>query len=328
MTKPTAAQTATGIVTARPSAYNMVDPRQIGRRPGFNPRFEFGEIEELAKSIKYQATQLAVPGGLLQAIIVKKSDEVAGKPLVLVDGDRRLTAVELLLELSDKGDPNGYDFPEGIPARLAPKDQTAIADLIQTFEAGQNKAFLPLEEAAAYLRMRESGMTVEEIGKAVQRAHMHIVSTLALLKADESLTEALKSGDVKGTMAKEIAVVARGDKAKQKELVADIKAAKGDKVALKKVKEKIAAQRVAKNEAKGKTLKVRPLTADQLSTIGAKLAKHLTVVLKEAKIDPDMSNDDLLAWVKADEARAAAYTFGALQALKAAAGTKGIELEA
>ena len=79
------------------------------------------------------------------------------------------------------------------------------------------------------------------------------------------------------------------------------------------------------NDAKaGKTLKIRALSDDQLSSMGAKLAKHLVAVMKEAGIAEDT---DLLAWVESDESRAAAYTFGALQALKAAAGVKDIKLE-
>ena len=113
-----------GIITPRLSAYNMVDPKAVFRKPGHNPRFDWGDLDELAKSIKYQAIECAVPGGLLNAIIIKRRDVSSFE---LVDGDRRLHAVELLLKWHAEGKPEGYDFPEGIPARLAAKDQTEVA---------------------------------------------------------------------------------------------------------------------------------------------------------------------------------------------------------
>lgn len=311
----TSATPIVAVVQARPSAYNMINPRAVKRAEGFNPRFDFGEIAELAKSIRVQATEHAVPGGLLQPIRVKK----AGGGFELIDGDRRLTAIELLLDLNDKGKPDGYAFAEGIPAFTVAKTQDDITSLVQMFEANTGKAFLPMEEAAAYKRMRDAGMTIEQIGKNVQRAHVHIVATLALLDADDSLKDAVKDKKIGGTMAKKIATAARGDKTKQAELVKEAVAAGGDKKKKRVVVGKIEQARAAKAAKKGKTLKMRALTDDQLSEMGERLAKHLKSVLKEAKVDPD---SDLRAWVAADEKLAAAFTFGVLEALKAAAGLK------
>lgn len=315
--------TNNGIITARLSAYNLIDPKAIVRKPGHNPRFDFGEIAELAKSIKFQATEGGVTGGLLQAIIVKRSGPAQFE---LVDGDRRLTAVEMLLKLYAEGKPEGYDFPEGIAARLANKDQSEITGLIQMFEANTGKPFLPLEEAAAYQKMKEAGMTIEQIGKAVQRAHVHIVATLALVDADESLKAAVADGSVGGTVAKKIATAARGDKKKQAELTEAVKTAtkSKDKKAIAAAKQKIEDARQDKAKAAGKTLKIRALTDAQLSALGDKVAKHLASVMKEAKLADDF---DLAKWVAEDDKLATAYTFGALQALKAAAGMKEVNME-
>lgn len=295
---------APGIIKARPSAYNLIDPTVVTRRAGFNPRFDFGEIEELSKSIK--------ANGLLMPIRVKR----LGEGFELVDGDRRLTAVELAIK-------GGHVFPEGIPTVIVDKAQDDVTSLIQMFESNTGKNFLPLEEAAAFKRMQDSGMTIEQIGKSVQRAHVHIVATLALLTADESVKAAVKDKKIGGTMAKKIATAARGDLAKQAELVNDAIAAGKDAKKKRVVVAKVEAARVAKAKSKGKTLKIRALTDDQLSEIGAKMAKHLQSLIKEAKLDPQ---DDLRAWVKADDKLAVAYTLGALDALKVAAGEK-ISLE-
>lgn len=313
--------TTNGIVTARLSSYNMVDPKAIIRKPGHNVRFDFGEIEQLAKSIKFQATECNVPGGLLNAILIKR---ISPDQFELVDGDRRLTAVELLLKWADEGKLDGYAFPAGIPARLADKSLDEITGLIQMFEANTGKSFLPLEEAAAYKKMRDAGLTIEKICQAVQRAHVHVVATLALLEADQSLQEAVKGKKITGTLAKDIATAARGNLAKQAELVNDAIAAGTDAKKKRVVVQKVRAARVAKAASKGKTLKMRALTDDQLSEIGAKLAKHLQALIKECptKVEPE----ELTELIKKDEMLAVAFTFGALQGLKAAAGVK-VELE-
>lgn len=313
--------TTNGIVTARLSAYNMVDPKAIVRKPGHNPRFDFGEIAELAKSIKFQATDCKVPGGLLNAILIKRTGPATFE---LVDGDRRLTAVELLIKMAAEGKPDGYDFPEGIPARLADKALDEVTGLIQMFEANTGKPFLPLEEAAAYKKMQDAGMSIEQIGKAVQRAHVHIVATLALLTAAPELKDAVKSGKVGGTVAKKIATAARGDLKKQAELVNDAIAAGKDAKKKRVVVQKIEQARADKAAKKGKTLKIRALTDDQLSDLGARVSKHIQALMKEAKLEADA---DLFAWVKADDKLAVAYTLGALNALKVAAGDKKISLE-
>lgn len=309
---------AAGIVK-RTSAFNA-DPRAIGRREGFNPRINFGEIEELAKSIKANT--------LLQPLRVKRVAPYVrddGKGIYgaipvhfeLVDGDRRLTAIELIL----KKDPNA--FPEGVPVILVDKAQDEIKDLIQMFEANTGKPFEPLEEAAAYDKMRKAGMTVKQIGAAVGRKHMHVMSILALIDGDESLKAAAKAGTIGKTMAKDIAVHARGDAAKQAELTKAAVEAGGDKKKLRAVKAQLDQARRGKAAKKGRTLKIRALSDDQLSALGSTLAEKMATLLKEAGKPLDF---DMQAWVGKNEDLALAASFGALQALKAAAGVD-IKLE-
>lgn len=307
--------TTNGIIKARPSAYNLVDPKAVKRREGWNPRFDFGEIEELAKSIKYQAAECGVPGGLLNPIRVQRAEE----GFLLIDGDRRLTAVEQLLAWHAAGDARGHDFAEGIPAFVVGKDQNEIVSLIQMFEANSGKPFLPLEEAQAYKRLRDQGLTLEEIAKAVGRNHLHVNNTLALLEAGEELQSAVASGKVGGTMAKKIAVATRGDKKKAAELTKKAVEAGADKTKKRQVVKEVEQARVEKAAAKGKTLKVKPLDADDLSALGEKMAKQLNELLGDTGF---ATEEGLLAAVAGDAKMAAAFTLGAFQALKAAAGMK------
>ena len=297
---PAKSSNPVGIVK-RTNAY-FADPTMIGRKPGFNPRFDFGEIDELAKSIQVN--------GLLNPLRVKRVAAENGKVFELIDGDRRLTAIEHLLK-------KGHDFPEGVPVVVVDAKQEDVTSLVQMFEANSGKAFLPMEEAIAYKKMQDAGMSIKAIGEAVSRKHVHIVATLALLTADDSVQEAVKAGTVTGTTAKKIATAARGDKAKQKELIAQAKAVGKDRAKKAQLDKNLDDTRRAKAESKGKTIKMRALSDVELSAIGEHLAQAMAAKLKDAKKPLDF---DVRGWVAKDDQLALAFTFGALEALKAAAG--------
>lgn len=305
---------APGIVK-RSSAYNL-DPRVIGRRPGWNARFDFGEIEELAKSIK--------ANGMLNPLRVKRlSPAVDGKLFELIDGDRRLAAIEMLLA---KGD----DFADGVQAIIVEKSQDDLTSLFQMFEANNSKNFLPLEEAAFYKRMRDGdkeagikGLTIKQICERVGRKQVHVTATLAMLEMPDDVQADVKSGKISKTNAKDIAVHARGDKARQRELAAQAKAAGKDKDKKAALKRALDDSRRNKAASKGKTLKIRALSDEELSKIGQTLAASLADRMKDAGMSLDA---DIRATIVKDDKLALAATFGALEALKAAAGMK-INLE-
>ena len=292
---------ASAIVKARLSAFNMVDPRFIDRAPGFNPRQDFGDIEALAASIKVEGVQ--------QPLTLKRK---ADGRLELVDGDRRLTAIELLLS-------QGETFEEGIPAKLVDKDQDDVTGLIQMFVANTGKPFNPLEEATAFKKMRDAGMSLEQIAMSVGRNHVHVNNTLALLEAPESLREAVASGQVGLTVAKNIATAARGDTEKLAELTKQAVEAGGDKAKVAQVKEATEAARQERAEKEGRTLKVKPLTAEKLDDLGKKMAAQLQEALASAGISDDRA---LMAEVSGDNKLAAVFTLGVVMALKKAAGLK------
>lgn len=292
-------------VVKRSNAY-FIDPRSVARREGWNPRFDFGEIDALAISIQ--------ANGMLNPIRVKRlaKPDAQGRVFELIDGDRRLTACEQIIKK------NPAAFPDGIPAHIVDKGQDDLTSLIQMFEANSGKVFLPMEEAMAYKRMRDAGMTINDICKAVGRKAVHVTEILNLLNADESVKEAVQSGAIGKTMAKQIAKVAKGDKQAQKELVAKAAAAKkGDKAAKADLKTSVDKTHRATAAKRGKTLKIRALSDNQLSVIGKQMADHLVKLLEDA----DMSVEtDLVAMIRKDPKLVIAYTTGALDALKVAAG--------
>jgi ParB family chromosome partitioning protein len=300
---PAAGKNPAGIVRRPP--FNHADPRAITRRAGFNPRFDFGEIGQLAKSIR--------ANGVLMPLRVKRlAEEEGGKLFELVDGDRRLTAIEQIIA-------EGGDFPGGVPVIIVDKSQDDVTSLVQMFETNTGKAFLPLEKAAAFKRMRDAGLTLGDIEKRTGCSDNDIVGSLALLEADDEVVAAVRAGKISGGVAKSIAVNARGDRAKQAELAKEAAAAGKDRGAKRAVLKKIDDARRAKAEKKGLKLKMRALSDADLAEMGAALGETLKARLEAQGIGFDA---DLREWVSRDPELALAFTFGALEALKAAAGVK------
>lgn len=288
----------------------FVDPKSIKRKEGWNPRFDMGEIKELADQIKHQLAKDPDSGGLLNDLRIKK---VGDGTFELVDGDRRLTAIEMLMKA-------GTEFPSGVPAKLEAADADELELLIKMFVANDGKKFLPLEEAIAFKRMRDAKMTIKDIEKATGRSDNTIVGSLALLDADTEVIDAVKNRKITGGDAKAIAVNARGNQTKQRELVRKVVAAGKDKKARKAAKTAIDDSRRERAAARGRKLKIRALTDEELSTLGARVSEQLVASMAELGLAVDT---DLVKWVKDSDADVKiAYSFGALQAFKAAAGVR------
>lgn len=317
----TARALPSGIVR-KTTGYNA-DPRRICRRSGWNTRFDFGDIANLAESIQIELARDPSNGGLLHDLRVKRLDKgdprAATHDFEIVDGDRRLTAIELLLE-------KGVEFPDGVGIKLVERTQDDLTSLIQMYTSNTGKPFLPLEEAAAFKRMRDAGMTILAISKAVGKADTHVIETLALLESDEELQAAVKDGSVGSTMAKMIATTARGDKEAQKELTKEAKAARGKgsdaKAAKARLLKKIEDKKAQKAAAKGKTLKIKSMTDDALSELGAKMAKALEIKVKEAGWKKFETLEEMVDAMAKDEKLTASFTLGVVMALRAAAGIK------
>jgi len=308
---------ASGLVK-KSTAYNA-DPARITTRPDWNDRFDYGDIESLANGI---ATTLQRDPARPYAtdMEVSRIDPADARSKLydfeVVTGHRRHAATQILLG-------RGVEFPQGVNIYLVDRKEDTVTRLTRLFNENNKKSLLPLEEAATLKRLRDEGLTVAQICAVVGRTDVHVRETLDLLTADASVQEAVKSGKVAGSMAKIIVSVAKGDAAAQQDLIADATAAKGkDKAAKARLLQKIADKRDANAVVKGKEAKIRALTDSQLSEIGERLAKHLKALLKEAKLDPELTQEGLVEWVKADDQLAAAYVAGAMDALKAAAGVK------
>ena len=185
------------------------------------------------------------------------------------------------------------------------------------FEANTGKPFLPLEEAAAYKRLQDHGMTIAQICQAVSRKQVHVVEMLGLLKADDSVKEAAQSGEIGKTLAKKIAKVAKGDAATQKKLVAKAKAAGSDKTKMKQVMKDVEDVRHKRAEAQGKVIRQQGLDYDELEALGTQVAGLLLERLEALGHPLDF---DVRHMIAKDDRYALAFTYGAMEAIKAARG--------
>jgi len=280
------------IIQSRPSNFAYINPTAVSRRAGWNPRFDFGEIEELAKSIQ--------ANGMLIPIRVKK----VGEGFELIDGDRRLTAVEHLIA-------KGEVFAKGIPALLEDKNSDDLGNLIKMFESNSGKAFLPLEEAAAYKRMRDAGMTLKQICDKVGRKHVHIVDTLRLLEADDSVKDALKNKKINATTAKAIAKTSKEKQASHVEQASG--AGKGKRTQLKRDLED-----GRTNKRKSTPPKYHPMTQDELKS----QEEQLLVDLQETATNAGWDLNQVASVVRQDDALVAAATYGLLLGIRLALGNK------
>lgn len=296
----------------------MIDPALIRRREGWNPRFDFGEVDKLAGSIEHELAINPVSGGLINDIRVMrlpKADDTGAK-YVLIDGDRRLQAIEKLLK-------KGIVFPAGVPAKVEPYQPVVDGEsenkdqLVRMYTANTGKAFLPMEEAAAFDRMKKAGMTIKEIAQATGRHVSGVTRAAFLLKADSRLTDAVAAKKIGSSAAIEIQSASRGDPELLTQLIDEALAAK-TKTAKKAVSTKIKAKKVEVAKKEGRKLKMRALTNEQLSALGSKMSDHLAASMKALGLDTKVNPID---WLKGceDDVKLG-YALGVLQGLKAAAG--------
>lgn len=285
-----------------------VQPHQIRRKPGFNPRFDFGDLSEIKGSMKVEGFHSHKP------LLVQRTGEKTSDGLDLfdlVDGDRRFTSVEELVK-------EGFTFAEGIPVCVADKSLTDLDLRVMAYASNTGKPFLPLEEAKLIKQLRdEDGLTIKEICRRLAKHPPQIQAALALVDADESVKEAVTTGKVGATLAREIAQKAKGDKKKQRELVE--KAAKGGR-AKDAVREEV--KRIQGAQARRRLNapeKIKPLGAAQLEEQQAKLYGQFV----EAAAAEGLGDiDAMLAACSKDGKLSAAFYLGAYLATLAARGEK------
>lgn len=128
-------------------------------------KFKRDSLEELASSIKEQ--------GVLQPILVRAK----GDGYQLIAGGRRLRAAKLA----------GL---KSIPALVRSPSDSKLLEL-SLVENLQREDLNPLERAKAYQRLKEVGLTQEELASRVGKSRSEVANTLRLLRLPSFIQESI-----------------------------------------------------------------------------------------------------------------------------------------
>ena len=201
----------------RSDMYN-IDPRIINIIPNFNPReyFDVEKMELLKNSI--------LENGVIVPIRVKMSED---NQIVLIDGERRLTAV---MELIEK---DGVDI-KTIPAINERKQMSRENMLILALTTNSGEKLTVLEEAKSIKKLLDYGMKQSEIAKKLGRSVGTINGRLQMVDSTPVIVEALESGEITQGEARKIVSESDGTKESQQKKLKEVKIKKTIKKTSKK----------------------------------------------------------------------------------------------
>lgn len=200
-------------------------------RKGFNIREDFGNITELAESIKNV--------GLLKPIAV---DILKDGTAVLTDGERRYRAILLIREESEElAKKFEYVLATTNGGKMSEADRVIA---MMTHNTG--KPLEPIEEAEGFRRLRdEHKMELAAIARSVGRSVPYVEQRLLLADSDEEEKQAVREKKISAT-AQQHLVRTEKDPEKRKKIVKEVNA-KGKRVKVKDVKPKTSLKKEVDN---------------------------------------------------------------------------------
>lgn len=163
----------------------MVDPRNLIEEENFNTRFELGNIDELAESIKENGVKKPLLGF-----------KVTGQDkYVLTDGHRRFVAIQKIIAEATAA---GKDIPDSIKQVpiITDKETRIVERTINIILSNDGMPLNPVELATSYKRLIDNGMTQMQIAKKIGKSQAHVATTLRLVNVSETTKQAIVSGKV------------------------------------------------------------------------------------------------------------------------------------
>jgi ParB/RepB/Spo0J family partition protein len=154
---------------------------------GFNPRRDFGDIEQLAKSI--------TNSGLQNPLRVEKAAGNGG--FLLVDGERRLRAIHLANETMAASISKVDAFME------EPKEEGE--KLLSALISNDGLPLSTTEQGEAFKRLHKSGLSFQEIGERLGLSHETIRRRIALVENPE-ISRSVDEGELSPSDAETAAV--------------------------------------------------------------------------------------------------------------------------
>lgn len=229
----------------------LIDVDAIGIEDGFNTRKDFGDIEALAAKIRKR--------GILQPLRVRRD----GDKVMLVAGERRLRAVQLLRE-------QGVKF-ERVPCVLADRHANETDNILDMLaENADRKDLTPIEEAEGFARLMKYGMTEQQVAEEFGISESTLKNRLELLKASPAARKALQDG--KASSAAVIQILRRYESREEQDgALKDAIQAAGPTGSVSKG----AVKRKAETEGKGGQVRTRAMGWQELDALQKKIARRL-----------------------------------------------------
>lgn len=180
-----AAPFTTGFVENNEAAVEWIDSNDVVLpENGFNIREDYGNIKELAASIKANGIKVPLRGYYNEE----------GK-FVAVHGHRRTTALQQLLS-------EGVSVR--VPVMLEAEGTSDAQRIVEMFITNDGKELAPLEKAHGVARLVEGGLKTKEIATSLGVTDRYVQKLNKLYKAPEELKALIKSGVISATYALDI----------------------------------------------------------------------------------------------------------------------------
>lgn len=185
------AEANTATTTVLKDNYLMVSPNLIVADENVNPRFEYGDIEELMNSILENGIRNPLKGYKV------------GDKIVLKDGHRRMRAVNLAIEKGNK--------IERVPVIL---EQGALNEEERTLEFliyNDGKPLTMLEQSEVIKRLLNFGWKITDVVKKTGKARGYIENLIMLTKASMKVQNFIKEGKISAHAVIQIYQAVKGD---------------------------------------------------------------------------------------------------------------------
>lgn len=164
-----------------------LDSRIIQVIDGFNIREDYGNLEELAASIKENGLRNPLRGFKENGIYY------------LTDGHRRLKAIQLLNAM-------GHTMRVPFLTEKSPSPEKRVLDM---YICNDGKRLTPLEESTLFARLENFGMTVKEISDKLGCTETHVYNMRILADIPTRLKNRVRNNEISATLVMNIV---RGNK--------------------------------------------------------------------------------------------------------------------
>jgi ParB/RepB/Spo0J family partition protein len=191
-----------------------IDPKLLLIEEGFNTRNDFGDIDELKKSIIENGVRIPTRGY-----------EEGGK-YFLIDGHRRRKACLMAIE-------EGFDIAR-IP--FIPEKKKSLEErILEIVLSNDGKPLTPLELGETYKKLRDCGYNFTEIANKIGKTIKHVSDMITVAESTKELKDIIITGDVSATTVSEVKNAVK-DPEKAEQIIKD-KLAEKKKLAEKSGKE-------------------------------------------------------------------------------------------